>query len=318
MKAHINGVVGLLADNLQIRGTVLPISNKVATKWSEGLNLPRGGETVIYTGLMYQIIPHINALVNMLEKFEGTFLMNFVGIGRFFNKFFPVSKFSLVSKKDIERHNATLTRIAKLLKKAGVTFGSLYEDDLYAGALAYDLGADSVVKEHAQKIFANLKKHGVKTIITVDPHTLHMLREVFPKIIPEFKFTVKSYAEVLNEKGVQPKAQVAGDVVLHDSCIYARHEGVVDEPRALLSKMGLKVAEPTECKKYTFCCGGPAESLFPSKALTVGTKRMEQLGKMGAAVAVMCPICYANLSRVKTDTVKVRDFSEYLEKGYLD
>jgi len=315
MKAHINGVVGLLADNLKIRGTVLPISQKAALQWADGLNLPRGGETVIYTGLMYQIIPHISALVKMLEIFEGSFLMRFVCIGRFFNKFFPLSKFSLVNKKEIAQHNGTLTKIAGLLKKAGVKFGYMYEDDLYAGALAYDLGADEVVKKHAEKVFANLKKHGVKKIITVDPHTTHLMREIFPKILTGYNITVKSYLEVLAEKGLQPVNQMQGDVVVHDSCVYARHVGVIDQPRVLLTKLGLKTPEAVECKKYTFCCGGPAESLFPSKALTVGTKRMKQLGKMGENVAVMCPICYANFSRVKTQT-KVKDIVDYLSQGY--
>jgi len=49
--------IGILADNLRIRKSVLPISKKSATRWAKGLGLPKGGETVLYTGLMYQMIP---------------------------------------------------------------------------------------------------------------------------------------------------------------------------------------------------------------------------------------------------------------------
>ena len=54
-------VIGILGDNLRLRKSVLPLPTKVATKWTEGLGLPKGGETVLYTGMMYQIIPYISS-----------------------------------------------------------------------------------------------------------------------------------------------------------------------------------------------------------------------------------------------------------------
>jgi hypothetical protein len=50
-------VIAILADNLRLRGSVLPLSSRRATRWSDGLDLPRGGDTVLYTGQMYQLIP---------------------------------------------------------------------------------------------------------------------------------------------------------------------------------------------------------------------------------------------------------------------
>ena len=38
-------VIGILGDNLRLRKSVLPLSTRVATRWTEGLDLPRGGET---------------------------------------------------------------------------------------------------------------------------------------------------------------------------------------------------------------------------------------------------------------------------------
>jgi len=51
-------VIGLMVDNLEKRRTVFPISVANATGWARGLDLPRGGETVIYTGSMYQLLPN--------------------------------------------------------------------------------------------------------------------------------------------------------------------------------------------------------------------------------------------------------------------
>ena len=312
-------VLGILVDNLKKRNIVLPISEKVATRWAKGMDIPKGGDTVIYTGLMYQIIPYITALVNTLEKMEGSFLMKFITLGRYANKFISISKFfGSADKKEIEKHNNTLSVIAMLLKKAGVNFGYLYGDDLYVGALAYDLGADKIFNNHIKKVYKTLKKNNVKTVITVDPHTTNMLREIFPKRIEGFDIEVKSYLEVLAEKGIKPVKQTNGEVVIHDSCVYARHEGVIDEPRILLNNAGIKTLYPYESKKFTFCCGGPVESLFPDKALEIGKKRIEQLEKVGENIAVMCPICYANLTRSASEKVKLIDIAHLLSKSYLD
>ena len=318
MPLPIKEVLGILIDNLKIRNSVLPISKKVATKWAKKCNIAKGGETVIYTGLMYQIIPSITALVNTLEKMEGSFLLKFIKLGRFANKFINISKFlGRIDKKEVEQHNNTLCIIADLLKKAGVDFGYLYEDDLYVGALAYDLGADDIFNKHIEKVYKIFKKNNVKRVITTDPHTTNMLREIFSKRIPDFDIEVKSYLEVLVEKEIKPVKQLNEKVVIHDSCVYARHEGIIDEPRILLRNAGMETSEHHDSKEYTFCCGGPIESLFPGKAYHIGNKRIEQLEKAGKNFVVMCPVCYANLSRIANNKVKIEDIAHTLGKSYL-
>ena len=56
-------VIGILADNLRLRKSVLPISKRNVTRWARGLDIPDGGQTVLYTGMMYQLIPYIEGLV---------------------------------------------------------------------------------------------------------------------------------------------------------------------------------------------------------------------------------------------------------------
>ncbi len=314
-------VLGILIDNLRIRNSVLPISKKAATKWAKDLNIPKGGETIIYTGLMYQLMPYISGLVNALEKLDGSFLLKFIKLGRYVNKFINISKFfGKIDKQEVEKHNKTLYIIAKLLKKSGLKFGYLYNDDLYAGTLAYDLGADEALHEHIAKVYKKLKDNNVKRIITVDPHTTNMLREVFPKIIKNFDIEVKSYLQILYENNIKPVKQTNGEVVVHDSCVYARYENVIDEPRILLENAGIKILEPEDNKKLTHCCGGPVESLFPDKALVVGKKRVKQLNKAGKNVVVMCPICFANLSRSVSpdENVTINDITYFLNEAYLD
>jgi Fe-S oxidoreductase len=85
----------------------------------------------------------------------------------------------------------------------------------------------------------------------------------------------------------------------------------------LLENAGATVLEPEYSGRLTFCCGGPAESLFPKRARQIAGKRMEQLAGTGRDVAAMCPICLANLrSAADGNDATVRDISEYLVRAY--
>jgi len=55
-------VLGILSDNLRKRGSVLPLSKTAVSGWADGLNIPRGGKTILYTGHMYQLMPYIKLM----------------------------------------------------------------------------------------------------------------------------------------------------------------------------------------------------------------------------------------------------------------
>jgi len=213
-----------------------------------------------------------------------------------------------------ELYNRRLRNIAVLLKRAGIEFGYLYGEELYAGALVCDLGARSVFEAHARKVYAALKARGVKSVITVDPHSTDMLRDVYPKIIEGYDLEVKSYLEVLAESRLTFDRKPGTTVVIHDSCVYARYVDVVDEPRKLLAGAGIGVEQPGQSGKLTQCCGGPVEALFPEKARKFAEERLAQLKATGCReIVAMCPICLQNLESVAdTNGVSVRDISECL------
>jgi Fe-S oxidoreductase len=182
------------------------------------------------------------------------------------------------------------------------------------------LGLDEVVVEHARRVRAALKKHGVTTVITIDPHTTTMLRSVYPKILPGYDIAVRSYLEVLAEKGLGGNGHAAkrpaAEVVLHDSCVFARYEDVVDEPRDLLAAAGVTVRDPENTGRQTWCCGGPVESLYPAKAAANAEKRVAQLRAAVPDAVTMCPMCLVNLSNAAGDTMRFKDISQYLREAY--
>ena len=311
-------VLGILVDNLLKRNSVLKLSSQTATRWAEGLNIPRGGERVLYTGHMYQLIPAISALASKMAFFENSWITNFFGLGRFVNKFINLAWFmARTDPRETKHYNDILRKIAQLLQVAEVEFGYLYEEEMYSGALVHDEGVDDAFRQHAQRVFEVFKRNGVKSVITVDPHTTNMLRSVYPEFVSGYDLEVKSYLEVLTESSIDASHTLDQNMTIHDSCIYARYEDIVNEPRLLLRKAGAKIIEPELAGKLTHCCGGPIESFFPGKAQAIAEKRVDQLAMAGGNIVAMCPICLINLKHAAKDkNIEVKDISEYLVEAY--
>jgi hypothetical protein len=318
MPVPIDSTLGILGDNLRKRRSALPLGRRRATAWTRGLDLPRGGPTVLYTGQMWQMVPSINAMSRQLGKYEKRDSTRLFRFARSMNRLVNLTPFLARSNpRERRAYDERLQNIARLLRVAGVEFGYLYEKDLYTGALAYDEGIDRVFVEHARYVFRTLKDAGVRRVITVDPHTTNMLRSVYPKVVPGYDLEVRSYLEVLAERKLAPLALLGGRAALHDSCVYARYEGVIEPPRALLGAAGVTLAQPELSGTLTFCCGGPLETLFPGKSAEIARQRVAQLAAGSPKIITACPLCFANLSRVAPNGVEVGDISDYLSKAFL-
>jgi len=276
---------------------------------------------VLYTGLMYQLMPSMIALEKVLSRFENSQLSRLFGVGRIVNQIVNVARFTplVVNHKDQETFDGILRNIVLLLRAADVDFGYLYDEELYAGALAHDEGMCGAFERHALRVHNLFRRHGVRRVITVDPHTTNVLRSVYPKVIHEDRLEVNSYLEVLAERRTKPVKLREAQAAIHDSCVYARHEGIVEEPRELLRRAGLDAVEPEYSGKLTFCCGGPIESLFPSKARSIAEARIKQLAAASENVITMCPICLVNLRGAAAGNgVSVKDISGCLAEAHCD
>jgi Fe-S oxidoreductase len=136
-------------------------------------------------------------------------------------------------------------------------------------------------------------------------------------MIDGFDISVRSYMEVLAGSEINPERRVDMEVVLHDSCCYARYEGVIEEPRTLLERAQFRVKEPRDSRLFTMCCGGPIEALYPKKAFKVAEKRVQQLKEAGENIVVTCPLCLTNLRKAARNGTRVDDLVNYLAMAYL-
>lgn len=311
-------VVGILSDNLRLRGSVVPISRRAATHWARDLALPRGGPTVVYTGQMYQLMPYLEGLAAAERRLEGTKLARFSRLGRQVNRLVNISGFLVRPRAaDRARFEKVLVDIVMTLRANAIDVGYLYGDDLCSGALIHDLGGDGeVLRVQAERIRDRLHKHGVRQVITVDPHTTTMMRSVLPSLVGGFGVRVRSYLEVLAEVRPAVREALEGETTLHAPCVYAQTEGVIDQPRRLLRSAGMTLQEPGNAGALTWCCGGTAEMLDRQKAEATAHERVAQSGRAAPSVVTMCPVCLVNLQKTVGPTTRFTDISHYLRVAY--
>ena len=65
-KKFISEVLSTLKENILNTGDPLGMKKVYWTGWAEGMNLPRTGETIIFTARMYQMLPYILQVTDLV------------------------------------------------------------------------------------------------------------------------------------------------------------------------------------------------------------------------------------------------------------
>jgi len=154
-------------------------------------------------------------------------------------------------------------------------------------------------------------------VIGVDPHTVFMLKEIYPKYIDNYDIEVQHYLEILseNEEVVKKPCNENSekDFVIHDSCYMARELGIIEQVRRLSVSLGITIMEPENTKLDTACCGGPIEYAFRDLTEKVSRARIQELSAISKNIIVECPIRLINLRKYEKEMgIKVWDIGELL------
>ncbi len=292
-------IIDLIAANVrQSRNPFGVPASRFNTWWRQAPGCTRRpGAALLFTGLMYQAIPYIEVTTRILTRLEGSRWAEYLRLGRF-SRYLPGSLPGrgldfLTSSADTQKFNGILLAVSHLLTKSGVDFFYHPEMDFYSGILLYDLGDQEGFVEHARFVARTLKLHGIRKVITVDPHTTYALKELYPKYTGE-TFEVQPYFSLLRlSQAGGGNGQVP--VAIHDPCFYGRYLQLSAGPRQVLHDLGVEYLEVRNSGEFTSCCGGPAESVSPALNREILDRRVAELQASGAPVVTMCPICLANL-----------------------
>lgn len=286
-------VINLIADNVKKTKSPFGIPKFMANTWWKNTTIDRNGDALLFTGLMYQFLPYIDKTTHYLERYEDTGWANYLYYAKYFPKLLSGIGLALMtSGKEKKRSSQILQDIVQILKTSKVDFGYKPELDDYSGILLYDLGDQEGFVQHAKFVVANLRKAGIKKIITVDPHTTYALKVLYPKYTG-VSFEVKTYFELVDITSSNGSRRVT----LHDPCFYGRYLELSDVPQKVLGKLDIECVNVRNSGEFTNCCGGPAESISPRLSREVMDRRVEELQSTGFPIIAMCPICLANLRK---------------------
>ncbi|ARM75572.1 (Fe-S)-binding protein [Acidianus manzaensis] len=260
-----------------------PVNKTSCYEWANGLNIKKGGETILYTGCSYQLASIGQKFDDFLPKIYK--IKGIESLSTFGKKFLKIRD---------ERAIKILKNISLLLKKANVDFGYLYEDEPYSGTILLEMGMLEEFKEYGKKLIDLFNSHGVKNIITVDPHTHYTLYRL--KELLSFDVEIKNYLEILSGKDLH--STYKEEYVFHDSCLYSRFLGMRDVIREVIKNAGITIKEDDMItgKETSMCCGGPLAPINKEISEKIAKNRAESLKTVSKKVLLACPFCYVNLS----------------------
>ncbi|MBU4316250.1 MAG: (Fe-S)-binding protein [Proteobacteria bacterium] len=157
---------------------------------------------------------------------------------------------------------------------------------------------------------------GIQKVITFCPGCDHMLQDVFPSLLNEFKIEVQPVFEYLLERHKEGKLTFPNPlnrkITFHDSCAWRSVDSKIYEgPRKLLEIMGAEVVEMKHNRKKSICCGSPIASRNPAAADRVVEKRIAEAKEAGAEmIAVSCSGCFALNKKAAEHNIPVFNITE--------
>jgi Fe-S oxidoreductase len=224
------------------------------------------------------------------------------------------------------RARAAAAALARLLQKAGVSFGVLGTDELDDGNEVEMLGEDGLAEVLAKKNIYRFSERKVKKIITLSPHSYNAIKNIYPRF--GGTFDVHHYTQVLPsliKKGkLCPPQMGNARITYHDPCFLGRWNHEYKAPRKVLQAIGgAELLEMPRSQKSALCCGGGSGNyyidLLGGGENSPARIRARQARSTGANIlAVACPNCLTMLqdavqSEGLESQLRVVDIAELLE-----
>ena len=199
-----------------------------------------------------------------------------------------------------ERARKQVVSTARMLHRAGVSFGILGPRESCTGDPARRMGNEYLFQEMAKANIAILNDVGAKKIVASCPHCFNTMKNEYPGLGGEY------------------------EMIHHDPCYLGRHNRIFDEPRKVLDAIpGVKQVEMERCREKGFCCGAGGARMWMEENIgkRVNMDRTDEALATGAdIVSTACPFCMIMLDDAvkangKGDDVAVMDISQVVERS---
>lgn len=215
----------------------------------------------------------------------------------------------------------TTKAVADLLKKAGVSFACLGNEEACTGDPARRLGEEFLFQEKAMENVSAFERYKVKKIVTACPHCFNSLKNEYGDFGASMEvFHHTQLLQQLVSKGALAAAKPErGSVVLHDPCYLGRVNDESEAPRSLVEG----VLNPEFSGAKTRCCGAGGGRMWMEEPPNErpANARIDQLLATGAkTIALGCPFCKIMLDAgvkqvAPDDDIRLLDLAEMLQEA---
>ena len=225
------------------------------------------------------------------------------------------------------RNRQTTLSVARILDKAGVSWGILGKEELCCGESLRRLGNEYVFDFMAKSNLKMFGEKGIKKIITQCPHCYSVLKNDYAQYDADLEVVHHTvFIKRLLDEGklqIRPGAGL-GNVVYHDSCYLGRYNLIYDEPRQVVSMAAGRTPSEMERKRENgFCCGAGGGRMWmeEQEGTLINVARVEEaLAKQPETICVCCPYCMTMFEdgikhEGKEEEVKIKDVAEIVAKN---
>ena len=223
--------------------------------------------------------------------------------------------------------------LARILRFAGIPFGTLGKREPCCGDIARRVGEQGLFQEQMDGCLDLFGRHHIQDVVTSSPHCFHTFRHDYPAfqaLKPEEErtaFQVRHYSQLLKEllsKGLlRFERALPLKVTYHDPCYLGRHNRIYEDPREVIRAIPqLEFVEMLHNRADSLCCGGGGGRMWQEELeadVKMSEIRIKEAAATGAAILVTaCPLCLIMLEDARKtagleDTLRIMDLNELVE-----